>query len=94
MGRRRRLKPVTMTTISITLETLEIISRFKSKRENQDSFIKRVFNEWQDLKEYRLDMDQVLRLKERQILTLENELLSLKILSFEKYSSSSPSKGI
>ncbi|MGB9167337.1 MAG: hypothetical protein WCB31_00250 [Nitrososphaeraceae archaeon] len=30
--------------------------------------------EWQDLKDYRLDMDQVVRLKDRQIMRLENEL--------------------
>ncbi len=40
-----------MTTVSITLETLEIITKFKSKMENQDHFIKRVFNEWQENKE-------------------------------------------
>lgn len=30
--------------------------------------------EWQDIKEYRLNMDQVIKLKERQISTLEYEL--------------------
>ena len=30
--------------------------------------------EWQDLKEYRLNMDQVIKLKDRQISTLEYEL--------------------
>jgi hypothetical protein len=30
--------------------------------------------EWQNLQEYRLDMDQVIRLKDKQIATLENEL--------------------
>jgi hypothetical protein len=79
MGRRRRLVPVTMTTISITLETLEIISRFKSKRENQDDFIKRIFTEWQDLKEYTLDMDQVLRLKDKQIQSLQKEIHDIKL---------------
>ena len=30
--------------------------------------------EWQDIKEYRLNMDQVIKLKDRQISTLEYEL--------------------
>lgn len=74
MGRRRRLTPVPMTTVSISMTTLEAINKFKNKRENQTQFLTRVLAEWQDLKDYRLDMDQVIRLKDRQISNLEYEL--------------------
>ena len=61
--------------VETTLDNYFLSKRRKEKeKENQDSFIRRVFAEWQDLKEYRLDMDQVLRLKDRQIISLENEL--------------------
>lgn len=56
------------------MQTLELISKFKTRRENQDHFIRRIFAEWEDLKDYRLDMDQVMKIKDRQIATLENEL--------------------
>jgi len=74
MGRRRRLTPVPMTTVSISMTTLEAINKFKNKRENQTQFLTRVLAEWQDLKDYRLDMDQVIRLKDSQISNLEYEL--------------------
>ena len=80
MGRRRRHTPVTMTTIVLLLNFGNNIQT-KYRRENQDSFIRRVFAEWQDLKEYRLDMDQVLRLKDRHIIGLENELRNIKTVN-------------
>jgi hypothetical protein len=39
-----------------------------------------MFAEWQDLKEYKLDMDQVILLKDRQISNLENELKNSKTI--------------
>ena len=33
-----------------------------------------MLSEWQDLQEYRLDMDHIIKLKDKQIATLENEL--------------------
>jgi hypothetical protein len=64
--------------MAVSVETADIIFKHKKKGETQDAFIKRMFEEWRDLKEYRLDMDVVLKLKERQISNLETELLSLK----------------
>lgn len=74
MGRRRRLNPLPMITLSISTTTLEAINKLKTKRENQTQFLTRVLAEWQDLRDYRLDMDQVIRLKDRQISNLEYEL--------------------
>jgi hypothetical protein len=78
MGRRRKFNKVTLTTIAISVEASDLVSKFKYRRETQDDFIKRLIAEWQDLREYRLDIDMVLRLKDKQILKLENELRSLK----------------
>jgi hypothetical protein len=78
MGRRRKPNKVTLTTMAISVETAETISKLKLRRETQDDFIKRMFVEWQDLKEYKLDMDQVILLKDRQISNLENELKNSK----------------
>jgi hypothetical protein len=78
MGRRRKPNKVTLTTMAISVETAETISKLKLRRETQDDFIKRMFAEWQDLKEYKLDMDQVILLKDRQISNLENELKNSK----------------
>jgi hypothetical protein len=72
MGR-RRLQKDPVTTITISVNTAAIISRLKGRRERQDSFILRLLTEWQDLKDYRLDMDQVIRLKDRQIEALREE---------------------
>jgi hypothetical protein len=80
MGRRRKPNKVTLTTMAISVETAETISKLKLRRETQDDFIKRMFAEWQDLKEYRLDMDQVILLKDRQISNLENELKNSKTI--------------
>ena len=80
MGRRRKPNKVTLTTMAISVETAETISKLKLRRETQDDFIKRMFAEWQDLKEYKLDMDQVIKLKDRQILNLENELKNNKTI--------------
>ena len=74
MGRRRRPDKVPLTSIAISIEILETISKLKLRRETYDHLIKRLVAEWQDLKEYRLDMDQVIKLKDRQISMLENEL--------------------
>ncbi|MFB5600874.1 MAG: hypothetical protein ACE5SW_11690 [Nitrososphaeraceae archaeon] len=80
MGR-RRIQKAPITTIAISINTADIISRLKTRSETQDGFIMRVLTEWQDLKDYRLDMDQVIRLKDRQISTLRKEV-ELKNLSF------------
>ena len=74
MGRRRNPNKIALTTINISVESADMISRLKNRRETQYGFIRRILAEWQDLKEYRLDMDQVLRLKDRQISNLEYEL--------------------
>ena len=71
---RRRIQKAPITTLAISLDTAEIISRVKCRKETQDGFIRRMLAEWEDLKDYRLDMDQVIKLKDRQILRLENEL--------------------
>ena len=66
--------------MAISVETAETISKLKLRRETQDDFIKRMFAEWQDFKEYKLDMDQVIKLKDRQISNLENELKNSKTI--------------
>jgi hypothetical protein len=58
----------------ISIHIAEIITKLKGKRETQDAFIRRVLAEWDDLKDYRLDMHQVVPIKDKQIRTLENEL--------------------
>lgn len=80
MGRRRKPNKVTLTTMAISVETAETISKLKLRRETQDDFIKRIFAEWQDFQEYKLDMDQVIKLKDRQISNLENELKNSKTI--------------
>ena len=77
---RRRIQKGPITTLAISLDTAEIISRVKGRKETQDGFIRRMLAEWEDLKDYRLDMDQVIRLKDKQILRLENELTKEKQL--------------
>jgi hypothetical protein len=77
MGR-RRIQKGPITTLAISLDTAEIVTKLKGRRETQDGFMKRILTEWQDLKEYQLDMDQVIRLKDKQIATLENELTKEK----------------
>jgi len=74
MGRRRNPDKVPLTSIAISVDVLETISKLKLRRETYDHLIKRLVAEWQDLKDYRLDMDQVLKLKDRQISRLEYEL--------------------
>ncbi|MDX1373433.1 MAG: hypothetical protein R3321_13250 [Nitrososphaeraceae archaeon] len=73
MGR-RRLQKAPITSINIYVTDLDTISKLKNRRETQYGFIRRLLAEWQDLRDYRLDMDQVIRLKDRQISNLEYEL--------------------
>ena len=74
MGRRRKLHRFPLTSIAVSVETLDHIQKLKLRRETYDHLIRRLLAEWQDLKDYRLDMDQVIRLKDKQISTLEAEL--------------------
>jgi hypothetical protein len=74
MGRRRKFNKVTLTTIAISIEASDLVAKLKYRRETQDDFIKRLVAEWQDLKEYRLDMDQVLRLKDKKIESLQKDI--------------------
>lgn len=74
MGRRRRFRTVPLTSIALSINNLERIHKLKLRRETYDDFISRLLAEWEDLKDYRLDMDQVLRLKDRQISLLQDEL--------------------
>ena len=78
MGRRRKFNKVTLTTIAISVEASDLVAKLKYRRETQDDFIKRLVAEWQDLKEYRLDMDMVLRLKDKKIESLQKEIENIK----------------
>lgn len=53
--------------------------QLKYRRETQDDLVKRLIAEWEDLKEYRLDMDVVIRLKDRQIESLQKKLSDIKL---------------
>ena len=74
MGRRRKANKVTLTTINISVESADTISKLKDRRETQDDFIRRLLSDWQDFQDYKLDMDQVLKLKDRKISSLEIEI--------------------
>jgi hypothetical protein len=69
MGRRRKFNRVILTTINISVETAEIISKLKNRRETQDDFVRRVLEDWKDFQEYKLDMDLVLKLKDKKYQT-------------------------
>ena len=79
MGRRRKFNKVTLTTINISVESSEKLIQLKYRRETQDDLVKRLIAEWEDLKEYRLDMDVVIRLKDRQIESLQKKLSDIKL---------------
>jgi molybdenum cofactor biosynthesis enzyme MoaA len=79
LGRRRKFNKVTLTTINISVESSEKLMQLKYRRETQDDLVKRLLAEWEDLKEYRLDMDVVLRLKDRQIESLQKKLSDIKL---------------
>lgn len=79
MGRRRKFNKVTLTTINISVESSEKLMQLKYRREAQDDLVKRLIAEWEDLKEYRLDMDVVIRLKDRQIESLQKKLSDIKL---------------
>jgi hypothetical protein len=74
MPRRRNPNKVALTSLAILVDVLETILKLKLRRETYDHLVKRLVAEWHDLKDYRLDMDQVLRLKDKQISRLEYEL--------------------
>ncbi len=74
MGRRSKPNKVTLTTINISIETADTISKLKNRRETQDDFIRRILTDWKDFQEYKLDIDSILKLKDRKISNLEIEL--------------------
>ncbi|HJS64451.1 MAG TPA: hypothetical protein VJ767_06295 [Nitrososphaeraceae archaeon] len=63
-----------MTSISVSVEILGLMQKLKVRNKIYDHLLCRMLVEWQNLQEYRLDMDQVIRLNDKQIATLENEL--------------------
>ena len=82
MSRRRKDNKVTSTTINISVESADTISNLKNRRETQDDFIIRLLADWQDFQDYKLDIDQVLKLKDKKISTLEIEISKSKQESF------------
>jgi hypothetical protein len=56
------------------METADTISKLKNRRETQDDFIRRILTDWKDFQEYKLDIDPILKLKDRKISNLEIEL--------------------
>lgn len=74
MDRRRKPNKVTLNTINISMETAATISKLKNIRETQDDFIRRILTDWKDFQEYKLDIDPILKLKDRKISNLEIEL--------------------
>ena len=78
MGRRHKFNRITLTTINISVETADITSKLKNRRETQDDFVRRVLEDWKDFQEYKLDMDLVLKLKHKKISSLEIELKNYK----------------
>lgn len=73
MGRRRKLHRLPLTSISLSGEILELMQKLKVRNDTYDHLLRRTLAEWQDLQEYQLDIDQVIRLKDKQIATLENK---------------------
>ena len=81
MGRRRKPDKVPMTSIAISEDTSEIISKLKLRRETYDDLIKRIVSNWLDLRDDKLNLDHLLSWKDRiiedknkRITSLENEL--------------------
>jgi hypothetical protein len=74
MDRRRKPNKVTLNTINISMETAATISKLKNRRETQDDFIRRILTDGKDFQEYKLDIDPILKLKDRKISNLEIEL--------------------
>ena len=72
MGRIGKPEKGPTTTMAISVGTLVTISKLKLRREKQDYFIRRLLTEWQNFNDYKLDMNQVLKLKDRQISMSEN----------------------
>ena len=60
--------------MNIFIENCRYNFKIKWRRENTIQFHKKILSEWQDLKEYRLDINSVIILKVRQISNLEYEL--------------------
>jgi hypothetical protein len=70
-----------MTSIAISEDTSEIISKLKLRRETYDDLIKRIVSNWLDLRDDKLNLDHLLSWKDRiiedknkRITSLENEL--------------------
>lgn len=78
MGRHRRFKPVTMTTIGVTLDTLEQINQHKQSKETQDHFIKRVLVQWNSAKEVIKDLQLAEEYKDKRIEQYESEIDRLR----------------
>ena len=53
---------------------MSLLTRLKNRRETQNDFIRRLLSEWQHFQDSKLDMNKVLKLKDKKILTLEIEI--------------------
>ena len=74
MGRKRKLHRLPLASISVSVEILALMQKLKVRNETYDHLLRRTLAEWRALYEYQLDMDQVIRLKDKQIATIENEM--------------------
>ncbi|MGE0242620.1 MAG: hypothetical protein AB7P56_01695 [Nitrososphaeraceae archaeon] len=63
MSRRRKFNKVSLITTNIFLESADMLMKLKYRRPAQDDLVKRSIAEWEDLKEYRLNMDVVFEIE-------------------------------
>jgi hypothetical protein len=67
MGRRRKLTKSYINHHSHFIGDCRTISKIKNRRETQDDFNRRIISNWKDFQGYKLDMGQILKLKDRKI---------------------------
>jgi hypothetical protein len=87
-GMTRQSLKVSLGSIAVPVDVLELICKSKKMGETNGIVVKRIVLDWLDLKEEKKDLEELVKWKEKKIVELEN---LLKEKSFDTSSTTSTS---
>lgn len=80
MGRRRKPNKVPLTSIAISIDTLEMMSKLKIRRETNDELVKRIVSNWLDLRDDKVNLEHLISWKDRIIVDKDKKIADLEML--------------
>ena len=93
MGRHRKPNKVPLTSIAISVDTLEKISKLKIRRETYEDLIKRIVSNWQDLRDDKMNLEHFISWKDKVISDKDKTISNLETTLREQQKQQLEEKG-